>query len=106
MVGRGRNRTSCPKGVRLQRTDSTSFVLIARPISNLREPPTWGGLTHLVVQLYQGDTGFICIPYTYIPLRALDLKLEDSGGIEPLAHGLKGRCPPRVAIRSLSIVEL
>src|SRR5215470_16472516 len=31
MVGNGRNRTSCPKGPRLQRSDGTSLSLLAFP---------------------------------------------------------------------------
>src|SRR5215510_8554399 len=31
MVGNGRNRTSCPKGLRLQRSDGTSLSLLAFP---------------------------------------------------------------------------
>jgi len=31
MVGSGRNRTSCPKGLRLQRSGGTSLPLLALP---------------------------------------------------------------------------
>ncbi len=63
LVGNGRNRTSCPKGPRLQRGDGTSPVLIALPIfgcgsrgctgpSRLMRPR--GFLTDLPAQIVRG----------------------------------------------------
>lgn len=34
----------------------------------------------------------------------LGIKLEDGEGIEPLTHGLKARCPSKVAVRSPSTI--
>src|SRR5215470_1956166 len=38
LVGNGRNRTSCPKGPRLQRSDGTSLSLLAFPSIGLAFP--------------------------------------------------------------------
>jgi hypothetical protein len=37
MVGSGRNRTSCPKGLRLRRSDGTSLSLMALPDARNQE---------------------------------------------------------------------
>ena len=85
LVGSGRNRTSCPKGLRLQRSDGTSLSLLALPDSILRSGRRDRRVLNLILSSLSSETAWVPDP-----------PCKTNGG------RLSTRCPYACAYQSLS----